>query len=109
MAELSDKVENIDKFNSNLTNKINKILEKRPEDILEFEEESISVQEESFDHDTYESLAKRQSLIVEDKENAYEGEEVNEVHKVQEVHEKSLVNLDQCLKELSILKERDMK
>lgn len=25
-----------------------------------------------------------------------------------EVHQKSLVNLDQCLKELSILKERDM-
>lgn len=36
MTELSDKVENIDRFNSNLTNKINKILEKRPEDIVEF-------------------------------------------------------------------------
>lgn len=60
------------------------------------------MQEASFDHDTYESLAKRQSKIVEDKENTYDGEEANEGH------EKSLVNLDQCLRELSILKERDM-
>lgn len=74
---------------------------------MEFQEESISVQEESFDHDTYESLAKRESKIAEDKENTFE-EEVYEVPEVKEVHQKSLVNLDQCLKELSILKERDM-
>lgn len=46
--------------------------------------------------------------MVEDKENTFQAEEINDVQEVKEVHQKSLVNLDQCLKELSILKERDM-
>jgi hypothetical protein len=82
-------------FSSNLTNKINRILDQQQMEIQESEEE----EEQSVCPDSPPQPSNRITFrkVECEKENAKE-----------EVHEKSLVSLDQCMRELSILKERDL-